>query len=70
MWKGTHKVSEVELQDVPVALCALQLDQQGPRLPTVAVAAGSHVYMFQNLRPLYKFTLPPAGADPAEQDIW
>lgn len=71
VWKGTHKTSELELQDVPVALCALQLDGSlGSRLPTVAVAAGSHIYMFQNLRPFYKFTLPPADANPAEEEIW
>lgn len=71
VWKGTQKASEVELQDVPVAVCALLLDSQGgSRLPTVAVAAGSHVYMFQNLRPFYKFTLPAADDHPEEQDIW
>jgi hypothetical protein len=70
VWKGTQKASEVELQDVPVAVCALLLDSQGPKLPTVAVAAGSHIYMFQNLRPFYKFTLPAAGAHAAEESVW
>lgn len=70
VWKGTQKASEVELQDVPVAVCALLLDSQGPKLPTVAVAAGSHIYMFQNLRPFCKFTLPAAGAHPAEEAVW
>jgi Bardet-Biedl syndrome 1 protein len=70
VWKGTQKASEVELQDVPVAVCALLLDSQGSRLPTVAVAAGSHIYMFQNLRPFYKFTLPAASGQTDEQAIW
>lgn len=70
VWKGTQKASELELQDVPVALCALLLDSQGPRVPTVAVAAGPHVYMFQDMRPFYKFTLPAAGMHPAEEAVW
>jgi Bardet-Biedl syndrome 1 protein len=70
VWKGTQKVSEVDLQNVPVAVCALLLDSSGPRTPTVAVAAGSHVYMFQNLRSFYKFTLPAADAHPAEEAVW
>lgn len=69
VWKGTQKASEVELQDDPVAVCALLLDNQGSRLPTLAVAAGSHIYMFQNLRPLFRFTLPPADTSP-EHAIW
>lgn len=69
VWKGTQKASEVELQDDPVAVCALLLDNQGPRLPTLAVAAGSHIYMFQNLRPLFRFTLPPADTS-LEHAIW
>lgn len=53
-----------------MAVCALLLDSQGSRLPTVAVAAGSHIYMFQNLRPFYKFTLPAASGQTDEQAIW
>jgi Bardet-Biedl syndrome 1 protein len=70
VWKGTQKVSKLDLQELPVALCALLLDSSGPRTPTVAVAAGSHVYMFQNLRPFYKFKLPAADAHPAEETVW
>lgn len=70
VWKGTQKASELKLQDVPVALCALLLDSQGPRVPTVTVAAGPHVYMFQNMRPFYKFTLPAAGTHAAEEAVW
>jgi Bardet-Biedl syndrome 1 protein len=36
----------------------------------VAVAAGSYIFIYRNLRPYYKFTLPPVDIDPAENDVW
>jgi Bardet-Biedl syndrome 1 protein len=70
VWKGTQKASELQLQDAPVAVCAFLPDLSAPRLPTLAVAAGPHIYMFRNLRPHFKFTLPPADAHPAEAAAW
>ena len=34
------------------------MDTTDPRTPAVAVAAGSFVYVYKNLRPYFKFTLP------------
>jgi Bardet-Biedl syndrome 1 protein len=55
---------------VPIAVCSFLADLSPPRLPTLAVAAGAHVYMFQNLRPHAKFTLPPAGGAADEEAVW
>lgn len=34
------------------------MDTTDPRTPAVAVAAGPFVYVYKNLRPYFKFTLP------------
>jgi Bardet-Biedl syndrome 1 protein len=34
------------------------------------VAAGSHIYIYRNLRPYYKFVLPPEDVNEEEQDCW
>ena len=36
----------------------------------IAVASGPYVYVYKNLRPYFKFTLPPLDVDQAEQDAW
>ena len=51
-------VSEHNLLEVPVALCPFYSETQTPRTPSIAVAAGTHVYIYRNLRPYYKFTVP------------
>ena len=38
-----------------------------PRLPSLAVAAGSHIYIYRNLRPYYKFQVPPEDVNTEEQ---
>lgn len=46
------------LLDAPVALAAFYPDSWTPRIPSIAVAAGSFVFVYRNLRPYMKFTLP------------
>lgn len=41
-----------------------------PRTPAIAVAAGSHVYVYRNLRPYFKFTLPSVDIASGELDVW
>ncbi|GIL48849.1 hypothetical protein Vafri_5272 [Volvox africanus] len=70
VWKGTQKASEHQLLDTPVAICSFISDNSQPRLPALAVAAGSHIYVYRNLRPYSKFMLPPENVNTEEQDIW
>ncbi|KAG2451137.1 hypothetical protein HYH02_004404 [Chlamydomonas schloesseri] len=70
IWKGTQKASEHPLLDTPVAICSYISENTAPRLPALAVAAGSHIYIYRNLRPYYKFVLPPENVNTEEQDIW
>ncbi|GIL69347.1 hypothetical protein Vretimale_13465 [Volvox reticuliferus] len=70
VWKGTQKASEHQLLDTPVAICSFISDNSQPRLPALAVAAGSHIYVYRNLRPYSKFMLPSENVNTEEQDIW
>jgi Bardet-Biedl syndrome 1 protein len=70
IYRGTTLISEHALLDVPVALCAFYTDSNVPRTPAVAVASGPYVFIYRNLRPYFKFTLPPLEINKQESDIW
>lgn len=61
---------EVQLLDKPTALAVVYTEDRGPRLPAVAVAAGSYVFIYRNLRPFFKFTLPALTVNPRERSAW
>lgn len=63
-------LSENVLLDTPVSICTFYPDAKKPSIPSVAVAAGSYVFIYRNLRPYYKFSLPTMPVSPKESDIW
>ncbi|XP_059497561.1 Bardet-Biedl syndrome 1 protein isoform X2 [Stegostoma tigrinum] len=70
VYKGTTMLSENTLIDLPTGVVAFLMDTNEPRTPAVAVASGPYIYIYKNLRPYFKFTLPPLEVNPLEQDIW
>lgn len=36
----------------------------------IAVASGPSVYVYKNMRPYFKFTLPPLDVNPLEEEAW
>ena len=44
--------------------------QTEPRIPAVAVASGSHIYIYKNMRPYFKFTLPTLEIHSTEKELW
>ena len=67
----TTLLSENVLLDAPVSICAFYPDaKSSPRLPNVAVAAGPFVFIYRNLRPWYKFTLPSNPVHRDEEAAW
>jgi Bardet-Biedl syndrome 1 protein len=46
------------------------MDQTEPRIPAVAVASGAHIYIYKNMRPYFKFTLPTLEIHSGEKDLW
>eukprot|EP00794_Sanderia_malayensis_P020242 gene20242-22224_t len=70
VFKGTTIMTESTIIDLPTAVCTFYMDVNEPRTPAVAVASGPYIYVYKNLRPYFKFTLPPLEVDPIEKDLW
>ncbi|KAM3860017.1 BBSome complex member BBS1 [Diretmus argenteus] len=70
VYRGTALVSESSLLDLPTGLVSFLMDVHEPRVPAVAVASGPFIYVYKNLRPYFKFTLPGLEVNALEQDVW
>ncbi|KAM4617230.1 BBSome complex member BBS1 [Discoglossus pictus] len=70
VFKGTSLMSENTLLDLPSGVAAFLMDQNEPRTPAVAVASGPFIYVYKNLRPYFKFTLPALEVNPLEKEVW
>nr|XP_020472365.1 Bardet-Biedl syndrome 1 protein [Monopterus albus] len=70
VYRGTVLMSESTLLDLPAGLVAFFMDLHEPRIPAVAVASGPCIYVYKNLRPYFKFTLPGLEVNTLEQDVW
>ncbi|KAK4326344.1 hypothetical protein Pmani_003138 [Petrolisthes manimaculis] len=70
VYKGTNLMSENTLIDLPTGVITFHMDTTEPRVPAVAVASGSYIYIYKNLRPYFKFTLPTLEVNPTEFDAW
>lgn len=58
MYCGTELTFDTPLLNMPTSVCTFYMDNTEPRTPAVAVASGSFIYIYRNLRPYFKFTLP------------
>ncbi|KAM5138045.1 BBSome complex member BBS1 [Mantella aurantiaca] len=70
VYKGTSLLSENALLDMPTGVVAFLMDQNEPRTPAVAVASGPFIYVYKNLRPYFKFTLPALEINALEKEVW
>lgn len=73
VWKGSALASEHTLLDLPTAICSHYLEGtngQPERIPNLAVACGASVFMYRNLKPYYKYSLPVPDVHPGEAEIW
>ncbi|XP_072277428.1 BBSome complex member BBS1 isoform X4 [Pyxicephalus adspersus] len=70
VYKGTSLLSENALLDMPTGVVAFLMDQNEPRTPAVAVASGPFIYVYKNLRPYFKFTLPALEFNALEKEVW
>lgn len=70
VYKGTELSFETPLLDLPTGVMTFYMDTTDPRTPAVAVAAGAFVYVYKNLRPYFKFTLPHLQLNPEELELW
>ncbi|XP_071794355.1 BBSome complex member BBS1-like [Asterias amurensis] len=70
VYKGTSIMSENTIIELPTGVSTFFMDTNEPRVPAIAVASGPYLYVYKNLRPYFKFTLPPLDVNPVEQDLW
>ncbi|ESL09887.1 hypothetical protein TRSC58_02388 [Trypanosoma rangeli SC58] len=68
---GTCLVKELRLFSVPSALTTFYMDSSDVlSRPVVAVACGPHIFMYRNMVPLYRFTIPPVKLDDVDVAVW
>ncbi|CAI9730782.1 Bardet-Biedl syndrome 1 protein homolog isoform X1 [Octopus vulgaris] len=70
VFQGTTLIHESTLLDLPNGVVSFYMDTHEPRTPAIAVCSGPFIYVFKNLRPYYKFSMPTIDIDPSEQDLW
>ncbi|XP_060079163.1 Bardet-Biedl syndrome 1 protein homolog [Ylistrum balloti] len=70
VYKGTNLMSENAIIDLPTGVVTFYMDILEPRMPAIAVASGPYIYIYKNLRPYFKFTLPTLDVNTVELDLW
>lgn len=69
VYSGTQLANEYALLDTPVAMCVTFTDNSS-HIPSLAVAAGSHVFIYRQLRPYRKWTCPTVEVAAVEAEVW
>ena len=62
--------ADLKLLDTPIAISVFYPDTAMPRIPSIAVAAGAYIYIYRNLKPYYKFTMPIREIHFKEEKVW
>nr|XP_037273229.1 Bardet-Biedl syndrome 1 protein-like [Rhipicephalus microplus] len=73
LFRGGRQQQQAEqaLAALPCGLAAFRTESApAGQPPSVAVAAGSCLYVYRNLRPFYKFSLPHTAPDEQENEAW
>ncbi|CAM1320405.1 BBS1 (predicted) [Pycnogonum litorale] len=70
VYKGTNLMSEHTIIDLPTGVASFYIDSGEPRIPAIAVASGSHIFVYKNMCPYFKFTLPSMEINETEQAVW
>eukprot|EP00603_Paraphysomonas_imperforata_P008422 CAMPEP_0114427968 /NCGR_PEP_ID=MMETSP0103-20121206/8665_1 /TAXON_ID=37642 ORGANISM="Paraphysomonas imperforata, Strain PA2" /NCGR_SAMPLE_ID=MMETSP0103 /ASSEMBLY_ACC=CAM_ASM_000201 /LENGTH=599 /DNA_ID=CAMNT_0001597133 /DNA_START=109 /DNA_END=1908 /DNA_ORIENTATION=- len=70
VYKGTSLIVEHALLDKPVSQCVTYTDYAMPRVPSISVAAGSHIFIYRHIRPYRKWTCPNVEISEVENRVW
>ncbi|XP_033337990.1 BBSome complex member BBS1 isoform X2 [Megalopta genalis] len=70
VYKGGDQITEHNMVDRTCGVVGLYTENYEPRSSVLAVGGGSSVYIFKNMRPYYKYTLPHLDVHPKEREIW
>ena len=70
VYKGTNLLIDNQILDTPVALAITYSDHVSPRIASVCVAAGQHVFLYRHLRPYKKWSCPSVELSHQEKEVW
>uniref|UniRef100_A0A0N5AN52 BBS1 domain-containing protein n=1 Tax=Syphacia muris TaxID=451379 RepID=A0A0N5AN52_9BILA len=70
VYRGIQLVGESILNELPSAIVSFNNEEGQSCLPAVAVASGSALLIYKNLKPFYKFNLPPIDVNKIEIEAW
>ena len=70
VFRGTALQAEYPLLDVPSAMECYYTDTGKGAVPNIAIACGSYVYIYRNMRPYYRYALPPVTLDQTETGVF
>lgn len=63
-------MTETTLLEIPAGLITFYNDHREPKFPAIGVASGPNIYVYKNMKPYFKFTLPNLEVNPLEVDLW
>lgn len=63
-------MSEHTIIDLPTGVVTFYMDMTEPKIPAIAVASGAHIYIYKNMKPYFKFTLPSLDIHASEKELW
>uniref|UniRef100_A0A915Q5H8 Kinesin motor domain-containing protein n=1 Tax=Setaria digitata TaxID=48799 RepID=A0A915Q5H8_9BILA len=70
VFKGLQLIGENVLSDLPSAIVSFNNEQTQPCPASLAVACGSSILIYKNLKPFYKFTPPSLEINADEAEAW
>ncbi|VDK84525.1 unnamed protein product [Litomosoides sigmodontis] len=70
VFRGLQLIGENVLSDLPSAIVSFNNENVQPNLSSLAVACGSSILIYKNLKPFYKFTPPSLEINEDEAEAW
>ncbi|XP_058789775.1 Bardet-Biedl syndrome 1 protein homolog isoform X1 [Phymastichus coffea] len=70
VFKGADEITQQIITEIPCSIVEFNTENDDRKSAALAIGASSSVFIFKNMRPHFKFCLPPLNADIREQDIW
>lgn len=69
VFKGGDQITEHSMLEPPCGVVGFYCENNEPGTAAVAVAAGSSLYIYKNMRPHFKYCLPYLDAHPKEREV-
>ena len=69
IFKEADQMTEYAMKDVPCAVLSFYTENGENKSAALAVAAGTSMFIFKNMKPHFKYSLPQLNAHPKEQDV-